>query len=163
MENRFPCAKCGNCCRKLGEGEWTGISLFPWEKHLFPEDDVKPNLGLGEFPDDPGFRTVLYLYDNLGCVHLDGDLCLIHDDRPIVCRSYPFRVSFKVSGKRVYEVAPECTSITSWPDKSTTDERYVEMDAAELIGDHLSRFYRSDLPKWKYRDGWVSLERVKNP
>ncbi len=158
MENRFPCAQCGNCCKKLGDGDWTGISLFPWETHLFPEDKIKPNLGLGEFPEDPEFKTVLYLYDSPGCVHLDGDWCIIHDERPIVCRSYPFRVSIQGTSKRVYEVAPECSAIKLWPPKSTTSERYTEMNAAELIGDHLERFYKSPLPKWKYVDDkWTRI------
>jgi Fe-S-cluster containining protein len=158
MENRFPCAKCGNCCKKLGAGDWTGISIFPWETHLFPKDSIKPNLGLGDTPEDPDFKTILYLYDSQECVHLDNDWCLIHDMRPIVCRSYPFRMSIQGTGRKIYEVAPECTSIKSWPDQSTVSERYEEMDAAELIGDHLHRFYKSDLPKWKYdKDHWAPI------
>ena len=158
MENRFPCAQCGNCCKKLGEGDWTGISLFPWEVHLFPEENIVPNLGLGDTPDDPDFKTVLYLYDSPGCAHLEDAWCAIHDERPIVCRSYPFRMTIQGNGKKVYELAPECTAIKSWPPKSTISERYEEMDAAELIGDHLHRFYKSDLPKWKYdKDHWVRI------
>ena len=158
MENRFLCAQCGNCCKKLGEGDWTGISLFPWETHLFPEENIKPNLGLGDTPDDPDFKTVLYLYDSQACAHLDNKWCLIHEERPIVCRSYPFRMTIQGANKKVYEVAPECTTIQSWPPKSTLSERYEEMDAAELIGDHLHRFYKSELPKWKYdKDKWVRI------
>ncbi len=158
MENRFPCAQCGNCCKKLGEGDWTGISLFPWETHLFPDENIKPNLGLGGTPEDPDFRTVLFLYDSPGCVHLATDWCLIHDMRPVVCRSYPFRMSIRGKNQRVFEVAPECTAIHSWPAKQTITERYEEMDAAELIGDHLHRFYKSDKPKWKYdKDHWTPI------
>jgi Fe-S-cluster containining protein len=158
MENRFPCGKCGNCCKKLGEGEWTGISLFAWERHLFPEEHVKPSLGLGGTPEDPDFKVILYLYDSEGCVHLDDDSCLIHDQRPVICKSYPFRMSIKGTDRRVYEVAPECTAIKLWPTESTVAEHYEEMDAAELIGDHLQRFYRSDLPKWRYeKDRWVEI------
>ncbi len=158
MENLFPCAQCGNCCKKLGEGEWTGISLFPWETHLFPKDNIKPNLGLGDTPEDPDFKIVLHLYDSQGCVHLDDDWCAIHDERPIVCRSYPFRMSIQGIERKVFEVAPECSAIKFWPTKSNISERYDEMDAAELIGDHLHRFYKSDLPKWRYdKDHWVRI------
>lgn len=158
MENQFPCAQCGNCCRKLGEGDWTGISLFPWETHLFPKEDLIPNLGLGVTPQCSDFKIFLYLYDSVDCVHLASELCKIHDERPIVCRSYPFRMSIKGTSKKVYEVAPECTTIKLWPARSTITERYDEMDAVELIGDHLHRFYKSDLPKWKYyKDRWTRI------
>lgn len=158
MENRFPCVKCGNCCKRLGKGDWTGISLFPWETHLFPKDSVKPNLGLGGTPDDPDFKTVLYIYDSKACIHLDDDWCLIHDQRPVVCRSYPFRMAIKGESEMVYEVAPECATINSWPVKQTIAERYEEMDAAELIGEHLNRFYTSDEPRWRYeKDHWTQI------
>lgn len=60
--------------------------------------------------------------------------------------------------RKAYEVAPECTTIKSWPAKSTVSVRYEEMNAAELIGDHLHMFYKSDLPKWKYdNDQWTPI------
>ncbi len=153
MENRFPCAKCGDCCKRLGDGDWIGLSLFPWEIHLFPKGSIKPNLGLGASPDDPDFKTVLYLYDSSACIHLDDGWCLIHDLRPVVCMSYPFRMAIKGKGNMIYEVAPECTTIKLWPVKQTIAERYDEMDAAELIGDHLHRFYKSDQLKWRHQKG----------
>lgn len=158
MENRFPCAKCGNCCKKLGEGNWTGMSLFPWETHLFPKDSVKPNFGLGPAPDHPDFKVILYLYDSGVCIHLDDKWCLIHDQRPVVCRSYPFRMAVKGEEETFYEVAPECTTIKLWPFKQTMSDRFDEMDAAELIGEHLQRFYRSDKPRWRHREGnWTRI------
>lgn len=158
METPFPCARCGDCCKKLGDGDWTGISLFPWETHLFPKGSIKPNLGLGVSPDDPDFKTVLYLYDSTQCIHLDDGWCLIHDLRPVVCRSYPFRMALRGEGNMVYEVAPECTTVKHWPAKRTMAERYDEMDAAELIGEHLQRFYKSPQPRWRYKEGrWTQI------
>ncbi len=158
METPFPCAKCGNCCKRLGDGDWTGLSLFPWDLPLFPKDAIKPNLGLGGTPDDPDFKTVLYLYDSTTCIHLNDDWCLIHDQRPVVCRSYPFRMAIKGEGNMLYEVAPECATIQSWPVKQTIVERYDEMDASELIGDHLHRFYKSDQTKWRHQKGrWEQI------
>lgn len=158
MENRFPCAKCGNCCKELGKGNWTGISLFPWETHLFPEDRVNPSLGLGGSPEDDGFRVILYLYDGDGCIHLDDDWCLIHDQRPVICRSYPFRMSVRGKENRFYELAPECSAIQQWPPTASISERFDEMDAAEFIGEHLMKFYSSDEPKWRFREGvWAVI------
>ena len=154
----FPCKQCGKCCRMLAREGYIGISLFPWEKHLFPEEDVRPSLGLGENPDQSKFKIILYTYDAPGCIHLDGNLCVIHDQRPLVCRSYPFRISGEGKNK-IYIVAPECNVIQSWPKKKTIEIRYQEMDAADLIGDHLSRFYKATETKWRFykNKGWSRI------
>jgi len=145
----------------LTQDEWKGISLFPWETHLFPEDTIEPSLGLGT-PEKPGFKTILYTYTAQNCVHLDSPLCRIHATRPLVCRSYPFRVTHQ-GEKTIYIVAPECTMIQDWPEKQTVEVHYAEMDAAELIGDHLSRFYKAPEPKWRYTSekGWELIGRNK--
>jgi Fe-S-cluster containining protein len=142
----------------LEKKNWTGISLFPWEKQLFPEEDIKPSLGLGDDPEHPEFKIILYTYDKPGCVYLEENLCKIYNQRPLVCRSYPFRVANR-NGETVFIVAPECTVIEDWPAKKITTERYVEMDDAELIGDHLSRFYKAPELKWRYKEntGWVRI------
>jgi hypothetical protein len=67
-------------------------------------------------------------------------------------------MAIKGDGNTIYEVAPECATIKSWPVKQTVAERYEEMDAAELIGEHLHRFYKSDEPKWRYhKDRWTQI------
>ena len=158
MVKPFPCKQCGECCTRLSREGWKGISLFPWEKHLFPEEDIIPSLGLGEKPSDPKFKTILYTYNASGCLHLQDKQCTIYLQRPLVCRSYPFRVE-KRGDKNVFIVAPECTAVQEWPSKTTINERYLEMDAAELIGDHLSRFYKATEPRWRYKqdNGWTLI------
>ena len=163
MAVHFPCRQCGKCCNMLERENWTGISLFPWEKQLFPAEDIKPSLGLGENPEHPDFKTILYTYDKPGCIHLQENNCKIYTQRPLVCRSYPFRVT-KNNDETIFIVAPECTEIADWPKKKTITERYVEMDAAELIGDHLSRFYKASEPKWRYskNKGWSRIGTIKS-
>jgi Fe-S-cluster containining protein len=161
MVTPFPCSKCGKCCTRITQGEWKGISLFPWETHLFPEKDIKPSLGLGT-PETPDFKTILYTYTAQKCSHLEEKQCKIHTQRPLVCKSYPFRITHQ-GDKTIYIVAPECTQIQKWPEKKTVDVHYSEMDAAELIGDHLSRFYKASEPKWCYDTGkgWTRIGRNK--
>ena len=146
----------------INKEPWTGISLFPWEKHQFPEENIQPSLGLGETPDSPEFKTILHTYHSQTCTHLQDKECTIYQQRPLVCRSYPFRVTHQ-GDETIYLVAPECTTIQGWPEKNTVDVHYKEMDAAELIGDHLSRFYKADEPKWRYsiEHGWTRIGRNK--
>ena len=118
---------------------------------------MPPNGQLFKY-DDPDFKPILYLYDSTQCIHLDDGWCLIHDLRPVVCRSYPFRMAIRGEGNMVYEVAPECATVKQWPAKRTMAERYDEMDAAELIGGHLQRFYKSPQPRWRYlKDRWTQI------
>jgi Fe-S-cluster containining protein len=145
----------------LEQEKWSGISLFPWETHLFPEEDIEPCLGLGD-PKTQDFKIVLYTYNVTECTHLHDSNCSIHPERPLICRSYPFRVT-RQGDKTIYIVAPECNQIQDWPEKKTIEVRYAEMDAAELIGDHLSRFYKAEEPKWRYTaaKGWRRIGRNK--
>jgi Fe-S-cluster containining protein len=154
----FPCHKCGNCCNMLQREKWAGMSLFPWEKHLFPDEHINPSLGLGTNPETLDFKVILYTYDSHGCRHHRDNQCNIYTTRPLICRSYPFRVK-RQDDKNFYIVAPECTVVQSWPQKKPIDQRYTEMDAAELIGDHLSRFYKADEPRWRYKlgNGWTRM------
>lgn len=155
MSIPFPCKQCVKCCSLLEMEEWIGISLFPWEKHLFPDRDIIPSLGLGIHPDDLNFKTILYTYNTSGCAHLIENKCNIYSHRPLICRSYPFRVT-RQGNENVYVIAPECTVVQDWPKKKTIEQRYIEMDAAEIIGEHLSRFYKATEPRWRYmqRKGW---------
>ena len=142
--------------------ERIGISLFPWEKHIFPEENVVPSLGLGIHPDDSNFKITLYTYSTPGCVFLVENVCQIYSKRPLICRSYPFRITRR-GDENIYIIAPECTAAQDWPDKKTIMKRYYEMDAAELIGDHLSRFYKASEPKWRFnqKDGWSPIGTIK--
>jgi len=158
----FQCLRCGECCSRL-EKEHGGISLFPWEVHLFPREMVEPSLGLGEKPGCEGFKVFLYLYRGPGCIHFQGERCAIHDQRPLVCRSYPFRAR-KAGGKTVFVTSPECRALEGWPKSLTLDTRFEELDAAELVADLLSRFYKGDEAKWwrNERGEWVRIGRDKS-
>ena len=162
VSHGFSCLMCGWCCQHLVSSGWSGLSLFPWEKHLFPRDRVLPHLGYGASPEDPGFRVFLYRYTDPACVHLAGGRCSIHGDRPLVCRSYPFRHVRRGESGFFYEAAPECKAVNpaAGPAKA---ERFSELYAAEEIGMHLEAFYRKER-KWE-RDAvsgaWMLLRMGK--
>jgi Fe-S-cluster containining protein len=127
---------------------WSGLSLFPWEKHLFTGLDVHPHLGMGVSPEDKGFRVLLYRYMNPVCEKLRDNRCTIHAHRPLVCRSYPFRY-MKKGGNIAFEAAPECKAID--PDSEPwSTRRFPELYAAEEIGTYLELFYTRKEPRWVY-------------
>lgn len=95
-------------------------------------------------------------------MHLAGSRCSIHGDRPLVCRSYPFRYVRRGESDFFYEVAPECRAIdpAAGPAKA---ERFSELYAAEEIGMHLEDFYRKER-KWEYDSisgAWIPLRMGK--
>jgi hypothetical protein len=153
---------CGWCCEHIISGDWMGLSLFPWETHLFPRDRVLPHLGYGMDPEDSGFRVFLYRYVDPVCEKLVGGRCSIHETRPLVCRSYPFRYVKRGEGGSFYEAAPECRAID--PDVGPGQAKvFSELYAAEEIGMHLEDFYRKER-KWEYDDisgTWIPLKMGK--
>jgi Fe-S-cluster containining protein len=162
MSGGFKCQMCGWCCGHLVDSGWSGLSLFPWEKHLFTGDKVQPHLGIGAAPDDDGFRVFLYRYVNPVCEKLRDGRCTIHETRPLVCRSYPFRY-MKKGDAVAFEAAPECTMIdpvaAPW-----SSRKFPELYAAEEIGMHLELFYKRREPKWVYdpiSGHWVPLPHGK--
>ena len=146
MSGGFKCLTCGWCCSHLAEGSWSGLSLFPWETHLFTGDKVLPHLGYGAGPEDDGFRVILYRYVGAVCEKLRDNRCTIHETRPLVCRSYPFRY-MKKGYTMAFEAAPECRAID--PEATTWSSRkFPELYAAEEIGMQLELFYKRGDSKW---------------
>ena len=146
MSGGFKCLTCGWCCSHLAEGSWSGLSLFPWETHLFTGDKVLPHLGYGASPEDDGFRVILYRYVGAVCENLRDNRCTIHETRPLVCRSYPFRY-MKKGNTTAFEAAPECQGID--PEATTWSSRkFPELYAAKEIGMQLELFYKRGDFKW---------------
>ena len=89
----FKCLQCGRCCKDLIkelEGGLSGFSFSPDEKNLFPNELISPNVGIGwGMPGGPKYVTAYQL--NVGtCPNLSkGNLCSIHDKRPLTCQAFP--------------------------------------------------------------------------
>jgi Fe-S-cluster containining protein len=161
MSDGFKCKMCGWCCSNLVDSSWSGLSLFTWEKHMFTQKKVQLHLGYGASPKDKGFKVFLYKYVEPVCEKLRDCRCTIHETRPLVCRSYPFRF-MKKGDTVVFEAAPECSAIESdtapWSSK-----KFPELYAAEEIGMHLEDFYRKER-KWEYdavSETWVPYRMGK--
>jgi hypothetical protein len=161
MSGGFKCQMCGWCCEHITSGGWMGLSLFPWEKHLFPRDRVLPHLGFGRDPEDPGFRVFLYRYVDPVCEKFVGGRCSIHETRPLVCRSYPFRYVKRGESGSFYEGAPECRAIDHvGPGQA---KMFSELYAAEEIGMQLEGFYKKER-KWEHdpvSETWVPYRMGK--
>lgn len=90
MTENFNCVRCGNCCKEF----------YP----IFTEEDVICassflNISVEEFKDryttvaDDGSCNVI---NEIPCVFLKNDLCLIHSVKPEVCKKYPNQETAKI-------------------------------------------------------------------
>lgn len=95
---KFECEHCGKCCYELigdrggGVGK-LGIYITPAETHLFPKEHLVPLYGIGtKGKSRPRPKKVIaYQLDLNRCPHYDEKIgCKIYDQRPGICRSFPF-------------------------------------------------------------------------
>ncbi len=95
-ETGFSCRQCGSCCRETEPGSnlvmvgQEEISRIMQSTGLSFEEIVEP------YPDricegdrDYTFGWVLRRTGD-GCRFLHGSICQIYEDRPWICRTYPF-------------------------------------------------------------------------
>ncbi len=88
IEDAIDCRACANCCRRstvrLSERDIARLS-----KAL----RLKPERVLADYAqvsEEEGY--ILKRDEERGCVFLDGNDCLIYEDRPDICRDYPHLV-----------------------------------------------------------------------
>lgn len=83
---KFECTGCGECCRSPGYVEFTPVDITRAAAHLEIEELTFRDEYL--VWDQGSWR--IQVEDGAPCTFLEGDLCQIHDVKPIQCRTYPF-------------------------------------------------------------------------
>jgi Fe-S-cluster containining protein len=99
----FECTRCGACCR--GDEEPHTATVFPDEVRRLQGEaydwrDVARPMPFGLSEDGTGetFEWALQVDDCGDCTFYEEDesgtgACTVHDDRPLICRTYPFSVA----------------------------------------------------------------------
>ncbi len=141
------CTQCGRCCSNLRRGdETTGLTLFPDEKDLFPQDKVRPYLGRGK---DAVAVVFTYQHTENVCTHLVDNLCQIYESRPLMCRSFPVKI-----GAYGLRFSSGCKGVLHTMRKSKTmDREQNEVKAAIEMVERLHEFHTSFQDedfRWKY-------------
>ncbi|MFX1440701.1 MAG: YkgJ family cysteine cluster protein [Promethearchaeota archaeon] len=106
----FECTKCGACCKEkellvtvTGSdivrlsfflGTSTSETLRALDFYVLPENGGDPPAGMRDIPAVNTEHGAAYIalrrMENKECIFLSDDLCMIHQFRPGVCRSFPF-------------------------------------------------------------------------
>jgi Fe-S-cluster containining protein len=86
IQSRIDCKACANCCRHtLVPVTQTDIEAVAAHLNMDAED-VRRKYTVAD-PAAPTARILLNAAD--ACVFLDGNLCVIYQARPALCRSFP--------------------------------------------------------------------------
>lgn len=155
--NLIECEKCGRCCSNLRTGDdKLGLTLFPDEVHLLPEHLVRPYLARGV-----SSPTIIFTYQHTEnvCIHLVDNLCKIYESRPLMCRSFPIKIS-----ARGLQFLTGCKAVLNTLKKYKTMNRdQPEVQAALTIAERLYEYYKSlgqDENMWRYnivKDKWEQI------
>lgn len=86
VENQINCKACANCCRETRVNV-SSMDIDALAAHLsLSQEEV---IHKYTYPDPEDRETILRHTDD-GCVFLDGNLCIVYDARPLVCREFPY-------------------------------------------------------------------------
>lgn len=104
----FECTRCGKCCSTLRGpmlGQIHGLTIMPEERHLFPPIIIKPMFRFRKRAKHRSGEVFMYQVDVEECPHHVDNGCQIYEDRPQICRAFPF----ELQGERVaiHESCPE--------------------------------------------------------
>ena len=113
----FECIRCGECCRSVsGDNR---VIVFPVEveniiktNKLNWNDVCKPSKPM--FIDETGmlhaFEWELNRHESEDCVFLNNNIntCKIYDQRPWICRTYPFYLVFENRNQKSNLMVSDC-------------------------------------------------------
>ncbi len=118
----FECTRCGACCTRDGDDDHTA-TVFPDEVRRLEDAtgrewrDVARPMPYGLTETDEGLSGETFEWalqtDACGdCVFYEEDdagrgACVAHDDRPLICRTYPFSVALGGTSKPMGEAVDE--------------------------------------------------------
>jgi len=154
----FECTRCGACCKGV-EGEEHTATVFPEEVRTLQDagdydfrDVARPTpFGLTEGEEGPQgetFEWALATDDCGDCTFYEEDdgvgACTVHDDRPLICETYPFSVALggtsQPMGEPVDSAGPEVPRADGTPTGGSVDgDGLVRAHECEGLGRDIDR------------------------
>ena len=162
----FTCRRCGKCCRDLllrDHGILRGLTLLPEETKHFPEEQVKPYLGLGKRPYDTNFTVLAYQLTSNVCPHLEDDKCTIYKDRPSTCRQFPFSLDPDKEEEMLLGVDMNCPAAVELVNTSEGLIEFPDRDSAMRLYELKKQAVENPRRIWVYdldKDNWIRYDRL---
>jgi Fe-S-cluster containining protein len=160
------CQRCGKCCNDLiqqDRGVLRGLSLLPEETHLFPEELVKPYLGIGKRPHMDKFQTIAYQLSSDSCPHLVDNSCNRYDERPTSCRQFPFSLGLDEENEPLLGVDMNCPAAVELINNTDGLLEFTDRDDAERLLELKRRVLENPRRAWVYDLAtmkWVRFDKM---
>ena len=151
--SQLVCQRCGKCCSKLVQqdrGILRGLSLLPEEIDLFPEELVKPYLGIGKRPHMAKFQIIAYQLASDSCPHLVENSCSRYDERPTSCRQFPFSLNLDEENEPLLGVDMNCPADVDLLNNTDGLLEFTDREDAERLLDLKRRVLENPRRAWVY-------------
>lgn len=164
--SKFVCQRCGVCCRDLiqqDRGILRGLSLLPDETDLFPEELVKPYLGIGKRPHVAKFQVLAYQLASDSCLYLVENSCTRYDDRPTSCRQFPFSLDLDEDNEPLLGIDMNCPAAVELVNSSDGLLEFSDRDDAEKLLELKRKVLENPRRAWVYDLAsmkWVRFDRL---
>jgi Fe-S-cluster containining protein len=167
-EVKFNCNRCGYCCSNLiaeDQGVTKGLTLLPNEVKYFPNDFIKPAIGIGKDPKEKGFKVIAYQFTDDICPHLKLGSCDIYRDRPHSCRQFPFSFKQTPEGEKVIGIDLNCPSVLLCVQELGQNPLMLDnLESAEKLFEIGLDVVKNPQTAWFYdlrKGSWISLNDLK--
>ena len=162
----YTCRQCGKCCRDLVQsdrGVLRGLTLLPDEIRLFPEEMVKPYLGLGRRPYESGFTVIAYQLTVDECPKLVEDSCTIYEKRPTTCRQFPFSLDLDENNQTVLGIDMNCPAASEMVNNMDGTIEFTDREEAEKLFELSRKVTVNPRKAWIYDLAsmkWVRFDKI---
>jgi Fe-S-cluster containining protein len=111
-DTRFECTKCGICCGNT-QNKTRHILLLAQEiKEITKETALDAANFCFEIEGASSYVFEMRKQQDGKCVFLKNNQCIIYDQRPLICRFYPFELKFSENdGYYLFNVTFECPGV----------------------------------------------------
>lgn len=108
----FQCTRCALCCGDT-KARTRHILLLREDAQTISKALSKPvkSFATGVRGHEPYIYEMMKTNDEGKCVHLERSSCSIYEQRPLVCRFYPFELITMKDGKHRFFCTEECPGL----------------------------------------------------
>lgn len=164
--NKYECKQCGNCCRDLlqtDRGILRGLTLLPEEVDLFPDEIVRPYLGLGKRPYESGFTVIAYQLTVDECTKLVENMCTIYNTRPTTCKQFPFSLDIDEDKESLLGIDMNCPAASEMVNNLEGTLEFTDLEEAEKLFELSKKVTVNPRKAWIYdlcSMKWIRFDRI---
>jgi Fe-S-cluster containining protein len=108
----FGCSKCGLCCGDTPQKTRHILLLKSDAERIVANTKRKISTFATENAGKQPYVYEMHKKTQDGkCIFLRQNRCAIYEDRPLICRFYPFELSTDVNGAYTFKVTEECPGV----------------------------------------------------